>query len=253
VGVRRLDRHDGRTAPPRRGRPRGWRGLFVAAAACALALTALVARFPEGRQAGPHGAGWPGIRDGLGEALRALRRWRVVRWLALLQLADLVLDVFFGYLALYLVDVAGLPPALAATGVVLWTVAGLAGDFLVIPLLEKVRPLKYLRLSAAATAIAFPAFLLANPPVVKLALVVALGIGKSGWYPILKARLYASMPDRPGAAMAVSNIAGLAGGLVPLALGAVAEAAGLCDAMWILLAGPVAVLVMLPRKGVDDP
>ncbi len=48
--------------------------------------------------------------------------------------------------------------------------------------------------------------------------------------------------------MAVSNIAGLLGSLEPVGLGLVAEAAGLRTAMWLLLAGPLALLVGLPRS-----
>jgi hypothetical protein len=53
----------------------------------------------------------------LREALAALRRRDVLQRLPLLEAADLLLDVFHGFLALYLVDVAGVRPAAAALGV----------------------------------------------------------------------------------------------------------------------------------------
>jgi len=72
---------------------------------------------------------------------------------------------------------------------------------------------------------------------------------KSGWYAVLEARLYAELPGRSGIAMAAGSIVGLADSVVPLALGAIAQAAGLGLMMWLLLAGPVALLVGLPGAG----
>ncbi len=48
--------------------------------------------------------------------------------------------------------------------------------------------------------------------------------------------------------MAVSNVFGLLGSLVPLGLGLVAERAGLHVTMWLLGVGPLALLVGLPRE-----
>jgi FSR family fosmidomycin resistance protein-like MFS transporter len=47
--------------------------------------------------------------------------------------------------------------------------------------------------------------------------------------------------------MTVGNVFGFVGGLIPLVLGLVAEQAGLSVTMWLLLLGPVALLVGLPR------
>ena len=56
------------------------------------------------------------------------------------------------------------------------------------------------------------------------------------------------LDGRSGAVVAVSNVGGLAGGLLPLAVAFVAEAAGLGAAMWGLLFGPLALLLLLPRR-----
>ena len=95
---------------------------------------------------------------------------------------------------------------------------------------------------------AFALFLLAAPLGIKLALLGLIGLLKSGWYAILEARLFSSLPGQAGTALAVSNVAGLVGSLIPLGLGAVAEAAGLKVMMWLLLAGPVMLLLLLPRE-----
>jgi uncharacterized membrane protein len=56
------------------------------------------------------------------------------------------------------------------------------------------------------------------------------------------------MPGQSGAVMTIGNIAGLVGSLIPLALGLVAEHINLSTTMWILLAGPIALLIGIPRS-----
>ena len=82
----------------------------------------------------------------------------------------------------------------------------------------------------------------------KLGLLVLLGLLKAGWCSGLMARLYDTMPGRGGAVMASSNIAGFLGSLMPLGLGAVAQAAGLRTGMWLLMAAPLALLAGLPWR-----
>ena len=85
----------------------------------------------------------------------------VLRWLILLEFSDLMLDVLLGFLALYFVDVARLTPGPGCPGRrCLERGSGLLGDFLLIPLLEKVKGLDYLRVSVVLELLLFPAFLL---------------------------------------------------------------------------------------------
>ena len=63
-------------------------------------------------------------------ALRALARKEVFRWLFLLELSDLLLDVFLAFLALYFVDEVGTS---VASGIVL-TVSALLPLNAVLPL-----------------------------------------------------------------------------------------------------------------------
>jgi FSR family fosmidomycin resistance protein-like MFS transporter len=182
------------------------------------------------------------------EALGALRRGEVRRWLVLLEFSDLMLDGFHGFLALYFVDVVGMDDAGAGLAIAVWTGVGLCGDFLLIPLLERVRGLSYLRWSACVMLCLFPAFLLAPDVSLKLVLLGLIGLTNAGWYSILKAQLYASMPERSGAVLALNNLTGLVGVCVPFALGLFAERFGLGRMMWLLLAAPLALLVAIPRK-----
>lgn len=190
----------------------------------------------------------PGVRELARELRTALRRAETWRWLGLLAMSDLLVDGLFGFLALYFVDVAGASPGQAGLAVAVWTVAGLVGDAALVRLLKDVRGLVYLRASAFAMLAVYSAFLLTPGFVWKLAPVAALGLLNAGWYAIPRARFYASMPGRPGTNEAIAASFGLVTGLVPVALGMVAERWGLAAMMWLMLAGPVALIVGLPRE-----
>jgi FSR family fosmidomycin resistance protein-like MFS transporter len=81
----------------------------------------------------------------------------------------------------------------------------------------------------------------------KLVLLGFIGLFNAGWYAILKGNLYSSMPGRSGTVIAVGNVAGLIGSLFPLAIGYLAEAVGLASTMWLLMLGPIALVLGIPR------
>jgi FSR family fosmidomycin resistance protein-like MFS transporter len=221
----------------------GWRAVIAGLAVAALPLALGTQRLPrvavgDGRS----------LLESLGQALASLRNREVLRWLALLEAADLLLDVFHGYLALYLVDVARVDAGAAALGVATWTGAGLVGDWLLLWVLRRIRGRRYLRASALAALAVYPAFLLVPDHGTKLALVALLGLLNSGWYAIPKAGLYASLPERSGTAVAVGGIGGALGACIPLVFGFVAGAVGLAATMWALVLAPLALLVLVPRR-----
>lgn len=228
----------------------GWRPIFAGMAVLGVAALVLAWRkVPERGAANTEEAQErkPFI-EGVKNALRALRRGEVLRWLVLLEFSDLMLDVLYSYLALYLVDVSRMKPETAALGVAIWTGVGLLGDLLLIPLLERVRGLDYLRVSVVIELVLFPLFLLAQPVVLKFAILGLLGFFNSGWYSVLMGRLYSAMPGQSATVMAIGNLTGWIGKLIPLGIGLAAQQFGLGAAMWILLAGPLALLVGLPRR-----
>ncbi len=225
----------------------GWRTVFIAAATLTVVVLILMWRLRFLTPAGTEGN--VSLLAGAREALRALRRREVLRWLVLLQFSDLMLDVLLGFLALYFVDVAGVSTARASTAVAAWTAAGLVSDLLLIRLLDRVDGLAYLRVSAVAELALFATLLLISSFWAKLVILALLGVFNAGWYAILKARLYATVPGKSGTVMAVDNIFGLVGGLLPWGIGVVAESFGLGAAMWLLCAGPLALLVGLPQRG----
>jgi len=183
-----------------------------------------------------------------GEIGTALRDWGTLRWLLLIEVADLLVDVFTGFLALYLVDVAHLTPAFAALAIAVRLGAALAGDAALIVILERVSDLTVLRVSAAAAALLYPAFLLVPGAVPKLAVLAVLSAATAPWYPVLQARLYGSLPGRSSVAVTLSSAAGLAGGLGPLTVGLVAQSFGLSWALAGLVLVPAAVL-LVPGRG----
>ena len=222
----------------------GWRALYAGLAVAALALVWLRWRQPEGDDGRTEKPA--GFAEGTRQALRALRERSVWRWLVLLESADLMLDVFLGFIALYFVDVARVSEAQAALAVGVWSAANLVGDALIIPLLERVRGLTYLRLSAFATLALYVAFLATPDMTLKYVLLACLAVTTSGWYAILQARYYASLPGRSGIAMSISSVTGMIGGLILWALGMIANQFGLPWAMAVLALGPISLVVGLP-------
>jgi MFS transporter, FSR family, fosmidomycin resistance protein len=226
----------------------GWRGVFIALAGLSfLALFFVWRRLPRAPEALRSLPRFSDVWAGVRAAFSSLRRGEVLRWLALLQFSDLMLDVLLGFLALYFVDVARLTAGQAALGIAVWSGLGLLGDFLLIPLLEKVRGLDYLRWSVLLELLLFPAFLLVPGLAGKFVLLGLLGFFNSGWYAILKGRLYSSMPGQSGTVMTIDSLFGLLGKLLPFGIGLAAQYFGLRLAMWLLLLGPLALLIGLPR------
>jgi FSR family fosmidomycin resistance protein-like MFS transporter len=227
----------------------GWRPAFwILACLSVLILFTAIRSLPHSRA---DSVPFPSPRtffDGLGAALTALKNRIVLRWLILLEFSDLMLDILHGFLALYLVDVMNLSAANAAFVLTLYTGIGMVGDFLLISLLERVKGLDYLRVSVVMECVLLPIFLLSSVLWVKLTLLSFIGLFVAGWYPILKANLFSSMRGQSGTAQALGSVSGIIGKLIPLGVGLAAQTYGLQTAMWLLLAGPMALLIGLPRR-----
>ena len=230
----------------------GWRGLHMIMAALALGALLFAFRFVWPPVAPAHQPGESfkssTFFSGLKSAISTLRRPNVLRYLILLEFSDLMLDTLFAFLALYFVDVAGLSMQSATLAVAIWTGVGLLGDFLLIPLLEKVPGLVYLRVSVIIELILYPAFLLVPGLVFKLLILGLLGFFNAGWYAILKSELYKAIPGQSGSMLVLDNIGAVLGKNIPLGIGFIAQSFGLGAAMWVLLAGPIALFIGIPRR-----
>ena len=223
-----------------------WRTSFIVSIIVGLGLliAAWISPFPKTQIEENEGLN---LIVGLKGAWVAFRNRTVLRWLVLLMFSDLMLDVLLGYLALYMVDVGGVTAGQAGIAVAVWSGFGLLGDFLLIPILERVEGLAYLRVSAIVELVLYVLLLLVPSYVIKLILLALLGMFNAGWYAILMGHLYSAMPGRSGTVMTVNGIFGLLEGAIPIGLGLAATGWGLNAAMWLLVAGPLALLIWLPR------
>lgn len=227
----------------------GWRSVFLVLAVLTVCLLAMLWKYPIATLNPSSQVEQPihSFNDGIRHAIKALKRCNVLRWLTLLQFSDLMLDILRGFLALYFVDVVGTSSSQASFAITVWLGVGLLGDFLLIPLLERVRGLDYLRVSAMIVLCLYPAFLVVPNINLKLVLLGLLGLLNSGWYSILQGQLYTALPAQSGTVMTLNNLAGLVGGLIPLVLGWVAQQYGLQQTMWVFLAAPIALLIGLSK------
>ena len=229
----------------------GWRWAFLSLAGMALFLVLSTSRCQFPPSAVDHsGASYSETIKNLGAGLwSAIRNPQLLRWLALLELSDLMLDRFISYVPLYFTDVLAINPAqasLALTGIML---AGLCADLIVIPLLEKIPGLHLVRASAVVNGVVFTAALLAPWLWVKMLLLILVSITTLGWYPVLQGEAYATLPERTGTVMAVNSLTGLISGGIAWFIGWLAEQIGLNNAMWFLLLSPISlVLLIRPQK-----
>jgi FSR family fosmidomycin resistance protein-like MFS transporter len=228
----------------------GWRGAYTALAAfSALCLLAALRYVPPDSISGLSFPTPRLIFDGFRAAFAALKRSEVWRWLLLLEFADLMLDVLFSYLALYFVDVARATQAQTGIAVTIWLSLGLVTDFLFIPIIDRQKDsIRFLRFTAVLEFVAFIIFLLVPGFLLKLIFVIAVNLFNTGWYPILQGRLYSSLPGQSASILAIGSITAPIAKLFPFLIGFVADQFGLQTAMWILLLGPIALLLGLPRK-----
>ncbi|NWF67704.1 MAG: MFS transporter [Chloroflexi bacterium] len=225
----------------------GWREVFLLAALWALGLFFLVRRMTFPQPQTEDGAEI-GFMQAVRSAGRALRRREVWRWLLLLEFSDFLLDILHGYLALYFVDVVRVSESEAGIAIAAWTGIGLMGDVLLIPLLERVRGLTYLRYSVLASLILYPLFLLVPGFWPKVVILALLGFGNAGWYSILQGQVYSAMPGQSGTVLALNNLVGFIHPLLPAIIGFAAERFGLDAALWLLWSAPIVLLLGIPRR-----
>ncbi len=228
----------------------GWRGTYAALASVStLCLLAALKYLPPDSTSTPSLPSLRVVFDGFRSALSALRRVDVWRWLVLLEFADLMMDVLFSYLALYFVDVTHVTAAQAGIAVTAWLAMGLLTDFLFIPVIDRQKDsIQFLRITALLELFAFTAFLLIPGFIPKLVFVVAVNLCNTGWYPVLQGRLYSSLPGQSASIMALSSVTAPLAKFFPFLIGFLADRFGLQTAMWLLLLGPLALLIGLPRR-----
>ncbi|MBN9491901.1 MFS transporter [bacterium] len=232
----------------------GWREVFVAWAGLALATVAWLRlrggrmpQFPTVSEANDSDQAATSFRESLSGAFSAARRRSTWRWLVLLALSNLLMDVLLGFVALYLVDSTGVGDSRAGLAVSVMAISGLIGDGLIIPLLRRIPGLTWVRATAMIALPVFVLFLIVPGFWPKVSALVLIGLLNSGWYAVLKGQLYASLPGQSGTVMSISAVFDLATALVPLTLGLVAGQWGIGAAMALLAIGPVGLAIGVPR------
>jgi MFS transporter, FSR family, fosmidomycin resistance protein len=178
---------------------------------------------------------------------QALRNLKLMRWMLLLQSSNLLLDVLTGYLALYFTDVIGLNVAQASVMMSVLMGAGLISNIVLIPLLERYPGRKLVRLSAGVSGVLYAVWLLVPWLWAKIVLIVLIKLVTLGWYEVLQGEAFGEVPGHSGTVMAINSIIGIVGGGIAFLIGWVAARAGLQAALWILLAGPVSLVLFVPR------
>ena len=228
----------------------GWRGTYTALASFStFCLLAALRYLPPDSVSTPSFPSLNVVFDGFRAAFSALKRADVWRWLLLLEFADLMGDVLFSYLALYFVDIGRATEAQAGVAVTVWLALGLITDFLFIPFIDRQQDsMKFLRTTAFMELFAFAVFLLTPGFIPKLVVVIAVNLFNTGWYSILQGRLYSSLPGQSASLMAIVSVTAPLAKLFPFLIGFLADQFGLQTAMWLLILGPIALLIGLPKR-----
>jgi len=228
----------------------GWRGTYVLLASISTCcLLAALRHLPPDKETASRFPSFDSVFDGFRAAFSALKRGEVWRWLLLLEFSDLMLDVLLGFLALYFVDVARATHTQAGIAVTVWLALGMLTDLLFIPFIDR-QPdsMKFMRGTALLEVFAFSIFLLAPGFFPKLIAIVFVNIFNTGWYPILKGRLYSTLPGQSASIMAVESVTAPLAKLFPFLIGLLADQFGLGIAIWLLLLGPLAIVIGIPRN-----
>ncbi len=219
-----------------------WRNVYLAYAIVAAGFVTLL----FARKFNSH----PGAREKTisirqlgGGLIGALRNRQMLKWIILTELADFMLDKLLEVTGLYFHDVAGVSLAGASAAVAVFTVAGLIGNGLIVPALEKVRGLRVLRVSSIVVLIAYAALLLVPSVWLKYVLIAVISFSTSGWFAILRAKCFEVLPGQSGTVIAVTSLANVSSLFVPVLVGGLADAIGLQSAMWLLAIGPVALII----------
>ncbi len=224
-----------------------WRELYLACAAAAGFYVVLLARQRFDLHAGA-AAESVSLRQLARDLLAAFRHRELLRWMILTELADLMLDKLLEVTGLYFHDVAGASFAEASLAVAVSTGAGLVGNLLLVPLLEKLDGLRLLRLTAVMALGLYLAFLLVPFVWLKFILIGALSLCTCGWFAVLRGRTYAALPGQSGLIVAATSLTNVVSLFVPVAIGQLADTFGLSWAMWLFVLGPLALIVGLPRE-----
>jgi FSR family fosmidomycin resistance protein-like MFS transporter len=214
----------------------GWRGALLAVAAFAAAQAALARRAPTSPSP-------PGGGSSLREALRAAASCpRLVGWSLAAVPCCLLDEVLVSFGALWLAGHLGAGPAERAAILTAGVVGGIGGAALLERLAARLRPSTLLAVSGLGCAVAYASWLAARTWIASALALAVTGAFAAAHHPLLRARAFAAMPDRPHVVLAAGSLFGALELAAPLLVGAVADGAGVLAAMLLLALQPAAVV-----------
>lgn len=227
----------------------GWRTLWGGSALIWLAAAAAIwlQRLPAAHQpthATTHKVDWPALRANL---LTGVRNPSLLRWIFLDICPTMLDELFLVFAALFLTDKLGTTPAAASLFLMTPVVGGLGGLALLHSLGARYAPIRLLQGSALVAMAGLVVFLVSRAPVPTLFGLGLTGLGAAFWYPIMAAGAYDSLPGRSGTVRALGSLRKPMEIALPLILGLAAERWGIAWGVGLLLAAPVAVLLLAPR------
>jgi MFS family permease len=217
----------------------GWRAAF-AAAALAMALYALALatqRFPA---AVVHVASG----DDDGSLRSALANRTLLLWCVACALTCLLDELVFSFGALHLRDHHGAGEVVRNLVLGSCVLGAVVGLLVADRLLLRFEPLRLLAATCAAGIALVPLWILAGSPLAVALVLFALGALSATYYPIVKAQAYRALPGRSGAVNAVNALFTPFAVVAPLALGLVADTAGLAPAILLLGLEPLGILAI---------
>lgn len=239
----------------------GWRGGAQAIAAV-IAVVALLVVVARPATASAHGddddaadddvdGGAPTTRRGVvRDVLAALRRPAVVGWLFATALCSLLDETLIAFAALHWDALA------AANGYGRLAIGALLAAFscggalslLAVDLVLARAPARTGRLLAiacVACALSYGAWLVVTGPYLGTALFFVVGACTAPLWPLCQARVYDLFPGRAGLAAAAGNVFAPLDVAAPIALGLVADGAGVVAALALLLLQPLGILALV--------
>jgi predicted MFS family arabinose efflux permease len=214
-----------------------WRGALLACGALAAVQAVLSLRAPP---ATVSDCAETSPRQGLRAAVRCPR---LAGWSLAAVPCAFMDEILVAFGAIWLSRHQALNPTERAVVLIAGAVGAIAGAALLERIAARVRASTLLAASGLGCAAAYSLWLATRSFIASALAFGLVGMFAAAHHPLLRARAFASMPDGPHLVLASGSLFGALELGLPLAVGVVADRAGIHAAMAVLFAQPLAVLV----------
>jgi MFS family permease len=217
----------------------GWRGALIAVGLLTAVQAAVSLR---ARGAGEDTSDEPEMP--LSEAMRAaVRSPSLVAWSVVAVVCSLMDEVLVAFGALSLTERLGADATERAVIFAAWLLGAMLGAVLLERYASRFRPSTLMAISGLGCAVAYAAWLAATTWLTSALALGVAGVFAAAHYPLLRARAFAALPEKPNVVLAVGSLCSSLDMALPLLVGVVADGPGLFAAMLVLLAQPLGVLL----------